>query len=646
MVLALMLVLPASCGGGGEEKELTVSLFDPESGNFFDVPFPSEVHRNPDGSIDLSNFPNPRRSPWIGKLITAASEDCSGFGTNSAVYFRFSGPIRTSTLPASPEASASPGSSVLLVNLDHDSEGFGERIPLHTFFREEVGFMWLPDTLVLLPAQGFALEGDTLYGAVITDDLKDADGRDILRDEGFSALVDDTPGDGPLYSDMEALHRTAMADLEDLGVAGPAIINMALFRTMDPVAQMRLVARKIYDEVEDPQVADITLAEQTDDYYLFEGHYGPNPVFQHGWSTGLFPYETEGGQFTFDGTGQPVIDGEETLTFALAVPKTHMPVPGGYPVLLYAHGTGGDYRSFVDDETAGRMARLGVAAFGIDNAMNGTRIPPDKSADLLFFNVINMRAGRDNNRQGAADVIQQERMAAALSIDAGSSPTGEEIHLDGSKILFMGHSQGGLNGSLYLALSERCLGGYLSGSAGNILYSIAYKTSPINILVTIGIMVGLAGDEAEKSDLGIYHPLINLIQMFIEPSDPINYARHWFHRPLEGIPPRSIFQIEGMGDTYAPPAGIEALGAAAEIPPVSPMISLVEGFELKGLLPIDRPVSGNIATAEGRVTAGFSQYEPPAGVDGHFVSFHNDEAAETWTWFLYTLAGGGEPEIR
>ncbi len=415
---------------------------------------------------------------------------------------------------------------------------------------------------------------------------------------------------------------------------------------MDPVQQMRAVASKIYEDVAPPRLEDIALVEETDDYYLFEGHYGPNPIFQRGWSTGLFPYEEEGGEMLFDENGQPIIDGEETLAFALTVPKSPMPLPRGYPILLYAHGTGGNYKSFVANETARRMARLGVAVFGIDNVMNGSRIPPDEDPELLFFNVFNIRAGRDNNRQAAADVIQQERMAALLVIDPASSPTGEEIRFDASKIIFMGHSQGGLNGSLYLALGRGCRGGYLSGSAGNILYSIAYKTSPINILSTIGLIVGLTSDEVEKADLGIYHPLLNLIQMFIEPSDPMNYAHHWFRRPLEGIDPKSILMIEGMGDTYAPPLGIEALGAAAEIPPISPLFTFPEAFELKGLFPLQRPVRGNITTSKGTITTGFAQYQPPEGVDGHFVSFDNEDAAATWTTFLSTLAHDGLPEIR
>jgi len=646
---ALFLIFSLTCCSEKQEdnEEQTVCIFNPKSQSFFDVPFPSEMHRAPDGKIDLSSFPNPRKSPWITNLLKAISEDCKGFGTNSGIYFRFSQPIDTSTLPSTPSSSVLSDSSVLLVNLDKSKPNFGMKIPVQTFFREKEGFMWQPNTLVILPAQGFVLDADTLYGAIVTDRVKDINGRSVVRDIGFENLIDDRPDDGTTFSKMEELHRNAIKDIEELKIAEASrITSLALFKTMDPVWEMKVVAQKVYDEVEAPSIYDISLTDQTDDYYLFEGHYGPNPVFQRGWSSGLFPYEREGGEFVFDENGNPLLDGNETLTFALTIPRSPMPEPDGYPVLLYAHGTGGDYLSFVRDDTALKMAKLGIAVFGIDNAMNGTRIPENKSPELLFFNIMNIRAGRDNNRQAAVDVIQQERMAESLVINASISPTGEEIKIDGSKIIFMGHSQGGLNGSLYLALSRKCLGGYLSGSAGNILYSIQYKKSPIDTLAAFALVVGLTGDDIKNFDFGIFHPLLNLVQTFVDPSDPINYGMLWFKEPLEGIPPKSIMQSEGLGDSYAPPIGIEALGVAAQIPPVTPVLNQVESYSLKNILPIDPPVTGNIQTRAGKITAGFLQYIPPEGIDGHFVTFYNQEAIETWTFFLSTLADTGLGTIR
>ena len=46
---------------------------------------------------------------------------------------------------------------------------------------------------------------------------------------------------------------------------------------------------------------------------------------------------------------------------------------GGYPIVLYAHGTGGDYRSFLDDGTGASLAQQCLASMGVDQIFHGTR---------------------------------------------------------------------------------------------------------------------------------------------------------------------------------------------------------------------------------------------------------------------------------
>ena len=111
--------------------------------------------------------------------------------------------------------------------------------------------------------------------------------------------------------------------------------------------------------------------------------------------------------------GQPVVHGRYDARFALTVPRTTMP-EAGYPIVLYAHGTGGDYRSFIDDGTARRLADAGFAVMGIDQIHHGARNPTSSSPELLFFNIQNPDAARDNNRQSALDIVQQARVVPAL----------------------------------------------------------------------------------------------------------------------------------------------------------------------------------------------------------------------------------------
>ena len=53
--------------------------------------------------------------------------------------------------------------------------------------------------------------------------------------------------------------------------------------------------------------------------------------------------------------GKPAPVRTESLRVAITVPEGPMPA-GGWPVVLYAHGTGGSYLSFVSDGTASRLS--------------------------------------------------------------------------------------------------------------------------------------------------------------------------------------------------------------------------------------------------------------------------------------------------
>src|SRR5262249_15065769 len=149
-------------------------------------------------------------------------------------------------------------------------------------------------------------------------------------------------------------------------------------------------------------------------------------------------------------------------------------MPGdGWPIVIYAHGTGGDYRSFIDDGTAGRLAAEGLAAISIDQVLNGQRDPTGHDPNLTVYNFVNPIAGRDNFRQGAADDFQLLRLAVRLNVGGN--------HFDASKIYFFGHSQGGGTGPPFLAAEPRITGAVLSGAAGLIYIAFLLKTEPDDI---------------------------------------------------------------------------------------------------------------------------------------------------------------------
>jgi predicted esterase len=356
----------------------------------------------------------------------------------------------------------------------------------------------------------------------------------------------------------------------------------------------------------------------------------------------------------FEG-GKPVRQGAIDLRFALAVPDAQKCAPPaeGYPVVLYAHGTGGDYRSFIGDGTARALARQCLASMGIDQVLHGTRpgAPPeddpnhDSKIELYFFNFENPIAARSHNRQAAVDVVQQARLftESKAKVPAAVSKTGADIAFDGSRVLFFGHSQGGLNGPLFLASSNLARGGVLSGAGSIFGIALLNKTKPVDIPAAVRFLARLGGED-ESKELDLFHPIITLAQSVIDVADPINYASHIVREPRAGFAPKSVYQTEGIaadgtGDTYAPPKGIETLGIAIGLPRLAPGVRPIEEAAWAGLADVTLPpdgLRGNLAG--GRATGVLAQFAPPAGRDGHFVVFNVAAALSQAARFCEELA--------
>ena len=386
------------------------------------------------------------------------------------------------------------------------------------------------------------------------------------------------------------------------------------------------------------------------------------PVFQKGTPPYLTP--TDGGNIDIDvATGLAVIPSPPPpaspppkVCFALTVPKGVAPA-SGWPLVVYSHGTGGSYHSAIDLGLAGDFAQgvasagLGfgidggasaasavpvpMATLGYDGVLHGTRNGGStKAVGELVYNFLNPRAARDNALQAAADLLAIPQSLGGFAAKG--------IVLDGARLALYGHSQGGNGASLVAARESSYRTIVMSGTGGEIIYTLLGKTQPINVPAVLPYLLGEPGPAAMDAN----HPVLGLMQMYFDRSDSVNFARRLFFDPLPTVAPHHILHVYGTKDSYSvvPTQQAYALAAGFQVAP-----PVVDSF---GLVPVrlPPPVSNNeFFGPYAMVTAVEIQYQPDttpeAPYDGHFVSTQNLKARAAIQEMLVTAARDGIPTV-
>ena len=363
------------------------------------------------------------------------------------------------------------------------------------------------------------------------------------------------------------------------------------------------------------------------------------PIFQRG--TRPYLRAPDGGDVVVQGDNA-TRQGTETMCLSLAIPTSPMP-DGGWPVVMYAHGTGGDFTSHLQPAVAGALTDVtlpGVVdptAFvvvGIDGVAHGPRRGGSTlDPDALFFNGVNPLAARGNVEQGAADYFTLTWLLENLSLDEATSPTGEAFAIDPDAIYFYGHSQGSQVGALFAAHEPTLRAAVLSGVGASLTQSLLNKTSPVNIRQSVQTVL--------SEDVTEYHPLLSLLQTWIDPVDSLHYAELIARFPPADNTPRSLLQVWGQGDTYTPGATQIPFAARAGVTILSPRL-----VEVPNAPTSEGPISGNRGTAQDPATVVLLQETTDGNYDGHFVAFRKASTIALIQRFLATDYQLGLPTME
>jgi len=627
-----------------------------QEGDFFRLPFPNDI-RSAGGALDLTGFPTPG-SALLGFdpvqiYVAALTANDKAWGAYPAVTFRFSGAVDGDTLSADNIhlSDITPGLK------DYPDDGFWSS-SASSGRTNYVCDNWL----AIERWHGYPLQPGRTYAFWLSTGIKAADGSPVQRADNLVSILSDTAPTDPKLAAAYSAYQPFRDFIKTGGTRAPAtaasVLNVAVITVGAIRDPMKALASAVATESAPttskwlkcaagvaspcPQAeGDRACGAGNASFDEYEALVSL-PIFQKGFPAGE-PYATpsDGGDIAIKSPAP-----REEVCLALTVPKGKAMPANGWPIAIFAHGTGGSFRSHVTEDIAGVLAKASpaFAVLGIDQVEHGPRRGKSTtSPNNLFFNFQNPSAARGNPLQGAADQLSLVRLVSAFDLSAAQTG-GDAIKLDKDSIVFWGHSQGSTEGSLAMPYADGVKAVVLSGNGASLKFALLTKTNPVNIAGALPFALQdpslAAGDEAAEM-----HPVLTLLQQWIDPADPLHFAQSITRAPEMGHSAKHVFQTYGLGDTYAPPMTLREYAIAGQLDRIAADPSAVKPDVIDGAKDVAAGTSGNVTVGNAKFTLGVREYGPPAGDDGHFVAFDVASANADVVRFLSQGVGGAPPAI-
>lgn len=624
---------------------------------FWDFPYPSDL-RLREGKPVGASFPNPLNKSVVANLRVAASER-KGFPVMPTGYFRFDKELAARSLDE--VVPADPKSPVLLIDVDPSSSERGKLFPVVTSVLPTDDYV--PEhVLGVAPRPGFVLHGGRKYAFVVTKALG------VDASDAIATLASGGTPKGALGAEMKTLYAPLFETLAQKGITDVAAATV--FTTGDVAAEFGAMSDKVL-AAHKAKIDNLRI--DPDDgaaharYCELRGTLTV-PQFQ----PGKAPYDT-GGYFVMEGD-VPKKQSDETFPITVTIPKGTMPA-GGWPLVMYFHGSGGLSTAPVDRgrwrletdktkcpegtlstwegktgcNTKGEGPSHVVAAHGFAMAGSAFPVNPERlpgASDIAYINLANLAVMRDLFRQGALE--QRLYLSALLELSiapdvvAGcpsvSLPSGEAAHkFRAEPVLAMGQSMGGMYTNIIGAIEPRIRAVAPTGAAGYWSYFIT-KTSLYDD--GAGLVAGLIGG---APTLSFMHPMLNVLEHAIEPSDPMVYMPRLARRPLAGHPVRPIYEPVAKGDSYFTTVIYDSVAlayghqqAGAEVWPTMQQALALDG--LSGILAY--PVKNNLKSPS-PYTGVVVQYEGDGLFDPHAIYTQRDDVQHQYGCFFESFLKTG-----
>src|SRR5262245_12030975 len=231
VALALALAAPLRARAAGPVVNFTLPTENATPATFGTLPWPDDLYfdqgRPGDGDGTLLNSgASIGLAADVIRMNTASVEQAldlmDGFGTTTAIYFFFSGPIDPATLPASPRTAPAYTDSVFCADT-----ATGALVPIALRWNVDTR---IPNVLGVLPVPGTPLAPQTTYTCGVTN----AGAEPAEASTDWLAVRDGTSANG----DADAIFDPVVTMLGTHGVAAADIPGMTVFTTQTTTADV------------------------------------------------------------------------------------------------------------------------------------------------------------------------------------------------------------------------------------------------------------------------------------------------------------------------------------------------------------------------------------------------------------------------
>ena len=565
-----------------------VFRYNPQGEGFYRMPWPSDGRLGPLGGPDLSDFPN--RTATLDLYLTEV-EAVRGFATMPVAYFPARSEIPIEALP-DVLATIDPASPIQLVDLSE--EGCGRRYPVDLLINAEGDDFHEAGTLQIANAIGTILEPGRAYGFVILGSLGQEQGLHTPRPASFDADL------------MAAAHLQPLRDcLPTAGVSLDDVAVATVFTTQDAVGEMQ----RLRDFVMDPDKIETrplvrwgfseAWSRKSQRIMSYEGTV-EMPIFQDG----VTPYSNEGGALVFDDDGTPVVQRWEEVDIVVAWRTLDEEPNEPRPILVFEDGTGWTPWDHLRSNWVNAALDAGFVVASFIPQFHGGRAGFGGSTEISTYNLVNPRAARGNFRQQAAEASYFLRLLREqISVLEGPPP------VDPQRVVYGGHSQGAMCGSILAAVEDEYLAYSLNGLSTYFTLTILHRKDIIDFAFVVRSVFSI------DRPLDRFYPILQMVQLGAEAVDPHNYAPRWKN---------DVFVVNGLLDDTTTKRGMDHLTMVANMPPLTQPGWEVDEQGVWDGDPVTAPVEDNALDANGPHTRATLL----DGAQGHGTIYRNQRARE------------------